>query len=471
MLFVILACGAASPARAQVDLVSLQNWGLEVFEEIDRTLQIPGTRLFAETASLSGVHSGGFNARAFVWPADTQFRVFNTLTQIQPATYTSTLRQFSDQLHAAYWDAGYRSGAGGGDRFYDDNAHLVVALAEAYLLTNDPVYLDRAIDTHAFVLEGEDSAAGGGIYFKQNNFFSKDAISTLQGARGAAMLYRATGQMSFLDDATRLLTWARSHIQRPNGLFYEGFIISTNNPGGLDLVNSAGVGISANLELYDATGSAAYLTEAQRIANQTLTRYFDSATGRINDEGYWAFELVDALNNLYLHDRNPIWLNQVKGAMVWLHDNKRDPNGHYGVFWGRNGTQVGALDTWNLNEQASVARAFLHTSTAIIPGDVNQDGIVTVADLQAFIAGWLANTSALSDLNKMQAGDLNRDGITNAADFSLLRGAMNDAGIVIPRNAVLYMVPEPRAWLLGVIGCVLVGTQYRPLRILDERMS
>jgi mannose/cellobiose epimerase-like protein (N-acyl-D-glucosamine 2-epimerase family) len=129
------------------------------------------------------------------------------------------------------------------------------------------------------------------------------------------------------------------------------------------LVNSAGIGISLNLALYDATGTAGYLSEAQRIAARSLTRYFDSATGRINDEGFWAFELVDGLDNLYLHDRNPLWRNKVEGALTWLHNNKRDANGHYGLYWGRNGPQVGALQSWNLNEQAAVARAYLYTST------------------------------------------------------------------------------------------------------------
>ena len=70
------------------------------------------------------------------------------------------------------------------------------------------------------MLQGEDAVAGGGIYFKQFDFSSKDAISTLQGARGAAMLYRAPpGSQSYLNDATRLLTWARTHIQRPDGMF------------------------------------------------------------------------------------------------------------------------------------------------------------------------------------------------------------------------------------------------------------
>jgi len=363
----IVAWGtAAAPATAQVNLGRLRTWGLETYSEIDRTLRVSGTQLYAETAALSGARSGGFNGRAYVWPESTQFRVLNTLTEIDPATYAPTLRQFSDQLYTAYWNSGYRSGAGGGDRFYDDNGHLVVALTEAYRLTNDSVYLDRAKAAQAFVMQGEDTVAGGGIYFKQSDFSSKDAISTLEGARGAAMLYRSTGVQSYLDDATRLLTWARTHIQRSDGMFSERWRISTNAPEGFDLVNSAGIGISTNLELYDGTGSVAYLNEAKRMATRTLTRYFDSATGRINDEGYWAFELVDALDNLYMHDGNPVWLNKVYGGMTWLHDNKRDPNGHYGLFWGRNGSQVGALGSWNLNEQASVARAYLYTS-ALVP--------------------------------------------------------------------------------------------------------
>jgi Glycosyl hydrolase family 76 len=360
----------AMSASAQVNLNTLRTWGLETVDSIDSSLQKPASNLFAETASLDGTQSNGFNGFAFVWPAATQFRVMNTLTQLEPTTYTAALRLYSDELYTRYWNDGYRSGAGGGDRFYDDNAHLVVALTEAYRLTNDVVYLNRAKDTEAFVLQGEDSVAGGGIYFKQFDFSSKDAISTLQGARGAAMLYGATGQQSYLNDATRLLTWAQTHIQRPDGMFSERWNISTNSAEGFDLVNAAGIGISTNLELYDATGSAAYLTEAQRMANRTLTRYFDSATGRINDEGYWAFELVDALDNLYLHDHNAIWLNKVKRAMVWLHDNKPDPNGHYGVFWGRDGTQVGALNSWNLNDQASVARAYLFTSAVPEPSSI-----------------------------------------------------------------------------------------------------
>lgn len=357
---------SAAPLRAEVDFRTLREWGLETASAIDASLKKrDGSHLYAEVAAITGGQAGGFNGYAYVWPAATQFRVLNSLTQLDPANYTAVLRSFSDELHTRYWNAGYRSGAGGGDRFYDDNAHLVVSFAEAYQLTNDTVFLDRARLTHDFVMSGEDAVAGGGIYFKQNDFSSKDVISTLQGARGAAMLYNATGEQRYLDDATRLLTWAEDSIQLSTGLFSQRWNITTNQRDGVELVNSAGIAISTNLDLYDATGTSAYLDEAQRIARRSLSRYFDGPTGRINDEGYWAFELVDGLVNLYLHDGNANWLERVNGALTWLHENKRDPLGHYGLFWGREGAQIGTLNTWELNNQAAVARAYLYTALAV----------------------------------------------------------------------------------------------------------
>src|SRR4051812_7139997 len=106
-LLVMLACGSATPAAAQVNFAQLRAWGLETYNEIDRTLLVPGTHLYAETASLAGTQSGGSNGRAYVWPASTQLRVLNTLTQLRPATYAPTLRLFADELQTGYWDNGF----------------------------------------------------------------------------------------------------------------------------------------------------------------------------------------------------------------------------------------------------------------------------------------------------------------------------------------------------------------------------
>ncbi|MEA2709662.1 MAG: hypothetical protein QOF78_2263 [Phycisphaerales bacterium] len=362
-IIVVVLSVASAGSASLIDNSALRNWGMETYNEIERTLRVPGTALYAERANLDGTRSGGAYGRSYVWADATQFRVLNTLTRIDSATYAPKLRQFSDQLHSAYWDNGYRSAAGPSTRFYDDNGHVVVALVEAYNLTGDSVYLNRAVQTQAFVLSGEDALAGGGIYFSEDSHNGKDAISTLQGARGAAMLYRATGQQQYFNDATRLLDWANTHIQRADGLYYQNFGIASNAPGGVPLANSAGISILTNLDLYQATGQRSYLIEAERIATRTVTYHFNNTTGRINDPGYWAFELADSFDEMTRVGENPYWREKLNFALHYLHDNKRDPNGHYGDVWGGAAIQTGVvLDSWKLIDQAAVAQAYLNTS-------------------------------------------------------------------------------------------------------------
>jgi hypothetical protein len=374
----VCCAGLALSRRSEAAVVShaqLIDWGTNVYQKTVASLKAPGTNVFSETASLSGTRSGGDSGFSYVWPVSAQFRVENALARVDPVTYRPVLRAFSDEVFARYWKTsggGYRSGvSSGATRFFDDNAHMAVALAEAYRITGDTTYLDRAKQTYAFVISGEDSVGGGGTYFSEADHSFKDSAGTIQGTRAALMLYQATGTASYLTDATRLYNWAKSTTQQPDGTFMEKLYLTgtkAGTVGDFTLVNFAGFGISANIEFYKATDNKAYLTEAERIANTCLTRYFNVGTGAINDEGYWAYELVDALDDLSRADNNLLWLNKAEGAMAWLHANREDVNGHYGTLWGRGGLQSTALSSWNLNEQASVARSYLQTGLTPEPG-------------------------------------------------------------------------------------------------------
>jgi hypothetical protein len=440
-----------SNVRAQVTAQELIDWGLEVFDETTETLQRPGSTLFAETAALNGSQYGGSGGFAYVWPLSTQFRVQNSLVRIAPEIYAPALRNFSDEARSRYWKTtggGYRSGVSSNStRFYDDNAHIAVALMEAYRITSDPIYLTRAEETYDFVISGEDAAGGGGIYFHEFDRSTKETISTLQGARAALMLYQATDEATYLTDATRLYDWARTHTQQPDGLFLEKYYLTgpkMNTAGDFALVNAAGDAISVNLEFYNATGDAARLLEAQRIANRSLTRYFNLSTGAINDEGFWAFELVDALDDLHRVDGNPVWLDRITDALEWLHANRRDPNGHYGRLWGRGGRQVNPLSEWHLNDQASVARSYLHTgltviATTPIAGDFNENGIVDAADYVVWRNGLGT--------------------VYTPADYDLWRANFGRTLTASLGNAV----PEPATWFLLMGAIFALPTRGRRL--------
>jgi len=374
---VVLPCPLPASAQTSQTLLS---YGLDTYNKTVSSLLVPnGNGLFAETASLNGARSGGDSGFSYVWPASTQMRVYDALVRIDPTTYTPILRQFSDQLDSHYWTSstgGYRSGvSSGATQFYDDNAHIAVALMTAYNLTHDPVYLTRATATYNFVLSGEDDSpqsGGGGIYFNTDRSF-KDSAATLQGARAALLLYQATGQQHYLDDATRLYTWEKNTLQQPDGLFGEKYYVTGPQAGTIStttLVNFTSFGLDDNILFYKVTGNSAYLTEAERIANRTLTRYFSSTTGAIQDEGFWSFELVNALDDLTLTDNNPLYPQKIQNALLWLHDNGQDPNGHYGTLWGRAGTVTTPYSSWNLNDMAPVAESYLYTSLAPEPAAV-----------------------------------------------------------------------------------------------------
>lgn len=88
-------------------------------------------------------------------------------------------------------------------------------------------------------------------------------------------------------------------------------------------------------------------------------------TSVIWDEGMWAFELAEAFNDLTLETGNETWLNHTQGALEWLRENKMDGNGHYGVFWGRNGPFEGTHHLIELNNMAPVSHAYLDTAATM----------------------------------------------------------------------------------------------------------
>jgi hypothetical protein len=91
-----------------------------------------------------------------------------------------------------------------------------------------------------------------------------------------------------------------------------------------------------------------------------------------------------------------------------------------------------------------------------IAGDVNQDGFLTPADADAFVAGWksqnLVMGQPLGDKSSILNGDLNFDGITNQVDAFLLHQAYANS----PLSGITFSpaVPEPSA-LVGFSALLL----------------
>jgi hypothetical protein len=97
-----------------------------------------------------------------------------------------------------------------------------------------------------------------------------------------------------------------------------------------------------------------------------------------------------------------------------------------------------------------------------IVGDLNQDTLVNGIDTNLFIAGWLADTSSMSSLDKYFRGDINLSGLTDLSDAVLMNRALKANGVGSGLPFGLLGVPEPSTMTLLAIAAVALCGRRRP---------
>lgn len=98
-----------------------------------------------------------------------------------------------------------------------------------------------------------------------------------------------------------------------------------------------------------------------------------------------------------------------------------------------------------------------------IDGDVNQDGVVNIDDLNHFISVWspVSDKEFLGGADNYLNGDLNFDNRQDVSDAALLRRHLLQAGVSTSGlEALMRPVPEPSTLLLGALSsCYLLGSK------------
>ncbi len=304
-----------------------------------------------------------------MWGAGVQLSALAAAAQVEPQKYTAPLRAYAHGLEV-YWTD--HNGVKGydvlpapkpSDRYYDDNAWVVLALTEAYVATRDRKFLDRAEATFHFVLSGEDTKLGGGIYWKENELSSKNTCSNAPTMTGALRLYQLTRKPQYLQTATRLYRWTCDHLEDTDGLFWDNIKLDGKVDKAKYSYNSA-LMIRANCLFYAISHQRGYLTEAERIARAAEAKWVAHDTGALADGGRFANLLDDSFLALYEQDRDPHWLKIVTDSLVFLHEKVRDPMNRYADHWDT--PQPTALTGYEMINQASAARAYWAAARALL---------------------------------------------------------------------------------------------------------
>ncbi len=338
-------------------------WGLETLKHIEEDYALPNSALYADEWKRGQKPEG---SPAFMWGAGVQLSALTAATRIQPQVYKERLKRFVSALEV-YWTLGDNNIGGYDvlphpkplDRYYDDNMWVGLALVEAYEVTKDKAYRDKAEAVFAFILTVEDDKLGGGIYWKEKEKTSKNTCSNAPAMVLALRLFQVTHKQDYMDAAKRLYDWTNAHLQAPDGLFWDNIRVDGTIEKTKWSYNTA-LMLRANCLFYSLTHEKPYYEEAERIARSAASYWVKVETGAIADDGAFAHLLAEAFLAVSEMDGKTYWRGLVDKALTHLYTHLKDEDGHYSEHWNRLPTKP--HDKVGLLSQASVARAFLRAS-------------------------------------------------------------------------------------------------------------
>lgn len=295
---------------------------------IDLYLSDKKTGLYFETSG--GVRKE--NKYSWLWPLCALIQATNEQEIINPGkTYMAPVVKAIDQYYNAKLPPAYQDYVTSerlSERFYDDNQWIAIAYLDAYKRTKVPKYLDASKMIYQFMIKGLDTAAGGGMYWKEGDLSTKNTCSNGPGILVALELYLATKDQQYLKTALDIYQWTCHKLESPEGLFYDAVKIPSGKIDKAFYTYNAGTMLQANVLLYGITAERNYLVKAQQLAVAAKAHFYKN--DRLPGHYWFNAVMLRGYQALYAIDQNRDWIDFfIKDAdRVWR--DERDKNGMLG---------------------------------------------------------------------------------------------------------------------------------------------
>lgn len=173
--------------------------------------------------------------------------------------------------------------------FNDDMEWNALTMLRLYTITQEKKYLDTAIELWNWIQSGwNDTFAGGGIAWKSDQPWSKNACSNGPAALLAIRLYNITSDETYKAWAIRIYQWEREYLfDKATGAVYDNIDGRTGERSSLCLSYNQGTFVGAAHELYKVTHEANYLKDARKAAYFCISNasMIDVGNNVLRDEG------------------------------------------------------------------------------------------------------------------------------------------------------------------------------------------
>lgn len=243
---------------------------------------------------------------AYLWPFSQAWMAALDLAALGDDRALERARELRGSFFAHYWDTGVRPPggaaypvtAGGGDFYYDDNAWIGLAVARLAGLIRDESAVADAARVFAFVASGWDDAPdhpspGGVFWTQQAHIRDRNTCSNAPTALLALQLFEATGDAAYLAWGRRLFGWVERTLRDPaDGLYWDHVKLD----GAIERTKwsyNQGTMIGAAALLARLEGDTALLDRAREVALSALAFYGE-------DDRLWAQD--PAFNGIFFEN-------------------------------------------------------------------------------------------------------------------------------------------------------------------------
>lgn len=244
---------------------------------------------------------------SYLWPlcaliqAANEAEVANASKNYMPGVLKAIEQYYSDMPPAPAYQA-YVTKEEKDDRFYDDNQWIAIACIDAYSRTKQQHYLDIAEMIYRFMMTGYDTISGGGLYWKEGDKTTKNTCSNGPGILIALQLYKITNNKNYLDTALVLYNWMNTHLQAPQGVYYDNIKLPSLKIDSAFYTYNTGTMLQSNVLLYEITKDKKYLTEAQHVAKAAKATFYKN--GKLPGDYWFNAVLLRGYMELYKVDHN-----------------------------------------------------------------------------------------------------------------------------------------------------------------------
>ncbi|WP_257670573.1 glycoside hydrolase family 76 protein [Parapedobacter tibetensis] len=330
----------------------------ETFRLVWDKYHVPQYGLFSEhypkdqQTDLTYFNDGNKKAKAvsFLWPYSGMASAINLLYELDSTRYAAmhlqiieSQEEYLDTTRLPYGYQAYPSRFEQVDRYYDDNGLVGIDYIDAFAVTKNPLYLERAKRVFEFIISGWDDVLGGGVTWLEGVRDQKPACSNGKATVLALKIHQQTQDEYYLTWGLKFYNWMYTHLRDSSGIYWNDMKTADRSVLKTAWTYNTGTMLQAAVALYKATGDPAFLEEAQYLAKGSFDFFgkpMEDGRTSILDVPWFTTVLFRGYQDLFAVDGNPAYVDAIMANVNYAYEHARDRNGLFYADWN------GEKDEW-----------------------------------------------------------------------------------------------------------------------------